>query len=360
MTGEPGEEDARSAALLIRVWSEPGSPGTLRARLLGGDPPGAGDSWSTAVGDTAIAREVLRWLEHVRSGGAVQPAPDRADLAAPEVPPLVDTGWLADRLGDPGLAVIEVGAGPAAEPERLPLSVRLDWFADLQQPDRRAFLDAPRFAATVDALGIGAGTHVVLLGGPGGTLAASAYWCFAYHGHRRLSLLDGGRDRWVAEGRPVTPAPAARRPTTGYRPGPGRRDILVTRDQLLAGLVDAPPGTVLVDCRSAGEYAGRPDRPYDQPVDRHRMAGHIPGARNLPVEELVGPDGRLLPEPGLRAACDRLGLSPTDHVVVYCGVADRSALVWFALHELLRWPDVACYLGAWSEYGSLTDVPVES
>lgn len=89
------------------------------------------------------------------------------------------------------------------------------------------------------------------------------------------------------------------------------------------------------------------------------LGGHIPGARSLPVEELLDPTGRLLPEPELRAVCDRLGIDPDDHVVSYCGVADRSALVWFVLHELLGWPAVACYYGAWSEYGSLTDVPVE-
>lgn len=355
MTGDPGEEDARSAALLIRVWSEPGSAGTLRARLLAGDRPGEGGSWSTAIGDTEIAGEVLRWLQHVRDGG-VEPEPEPAPA---DVPPLVDTGWLAGRLDDPDVAVVEVGAGPAAGPGRLPGSARLDWFTDLQRPDRRAFLDRAGFAAAMDGLGIGTGTHVVLHGGPGGTLAASAYWCFAYYGHRRLSLLDGGRDRWVAEGRPLDPAPAPRPPATGYRPGPGRREILVTRDQLLAGLVGAPPGTALVDCRTAGEFAGRPERPYDRPTDRHRMVGHIPGARSLPVEDVVGPDGTLLAEPALRARCGELGLTAADQVVVYCGVADRSALVWFVLHELLRWPDVACYQGAWSEYGSLTDVPVE-
>jgi len=357
MTGGPGEEDSRSAALLIRVWSEPGSPGTLRARLLGGDRPGDGGSWSTAVGDAAIGREVQRWLQAVRDGGPAQPVEEHPGS---DVPPLVSTEWRADRLGGEDLAVVEVGSGTAVgEPGHLPGAVRLDWLGDLQDPDRRTFLDAAGFAATMDAHGIGTGTHVVLHGGPGGTLAASAYWCFAYHGHRRLSLLDGGRARWVAEGRPLAGSPAERPPTTGYRPGPGRRDILVTRDQLLAGLVGAPPGTALVDCRSSREYGGQPDRGYDRPVDRHRMVGHIPGARSLPVDELVDSDGRLLPGPRLRQVCAGLGLSATDHVVVYCGVADRSALVWFVLHELLRWPDVSCYYGAWSEYGSLADVPVE-
>lgn len=359
MTSGPDEDQARTAALLIRVWSEPGSPSTLRARLLDGGRAGDADSWAIAVGDTAIGQEVLRWLQHVRDGGAAavpvaEPGPGR------DVPPLLGTGWLADHLGDPGLAVVEVGSGPATgEPSHLPGSARLDWFGDLQQPDRRTFVDAAGFAAAMDALGISTGTHVVLCAGAEPALAASAYWCFAYHGHRRLSLLDGGRARWAAEGRPLAAAPADRSPATGYRPGPGRRDILVTRDQLLAGLVGAPPGTALVDCRTREEFVGRPERPYDLPVDRHRMVGRIPGARSLPVEELLDPAGRLRPEPVLRSLGERIGIGPDDHVVVYCGVTDRSALVWFVLHELLGWPDVACYYGAWSEYGSLADVPVE-
>ena len=365
MTGGPGDGETRTAALLIRVWSEPDTPHTLRARLLGGDRPGGEGTWSTAVGDAAIGREVLRWLRHVQAGAdAGEPADAAADGAANAVghavPPLVSAGWLAGHLDDPGLAVVEVGDRRGAyEAGHVPGAAWLDWIEDLQHPDRRTFVDAAGFAATMDALGIRSETHVVLYGGQRAALAATAYWCLAYHGHRRLSLLDGGRARWVAEGLALTPDAPARPPSSGYVPGPGRRDILVTRDQLLAGLVGAPPGTALVDCRSRREYGGSPGYAYDLPVDRHRMLGHIPGARSLPVEELLDRDGLLLSEARLRDACARLGLDPADHVVVYCGVTDRSALVWFALHELLGWPDVSCYYGAWSEYGSLADVPVE-
>jgi thiosulfate/3-mercaptopyruvate sulfurtransferase len=367
MTGGPGHGETRTAALLIRVWTEPGSPGTLRARLLeGGGPDGAG-TWSTAVGDAAIGRDVQRWLRHVRDADAQRrPAGEDGgegggDPGGRLVEPLVGTGWLAGHLDDPGVAVVEVGdLRGEYEAGHVPGAAWLHWIADLQHPARRAFLDAPGFAATMDRLGIGAHTHVVLCAaGQRIPLAATAYWCFAYHGHRRLSLLDGGRGRWAAEGRPLSTDPPARRPTTGYPPGPGRRELLVTRDELLAGLVGAPPGTALVDCRSSREYGGQPAQAYDLPVDRHRMVGHIPGARSLPAEAVLDGDGLLLPEPRLRELCTGLGIDPGDHVVVYCGVADRSALVWFVLHELLGWPDVSCYSGAWSEYGSLADVPVE-
>jgi thiosulfate/3-mercaptopyruvate sulfurtransferase len=338
--------------LVLRVWSEPDSPDVLRARLV---ERGTGSTVATAVGDTEIGREVQRWLLRLRTGP--EPAAGPAGAA---VPPLLDAAWLAGHRADPGVALLQVSDGvPAREAGYLAGAARLDWIGDLQDPDRRTFLDAGGFAALMDRLGVGADTHVVLCGGRSAELAAWAYWCLTYHGHPRISLLDGGLAGWVAQGGELAAAPATRRPTTGYVPGPGRRDLLVTRDQLLGGLVGAPPGTALIDCREAGEFAGRPRQPYDRPTDRHRMVGHIPGAFSLPVEDLLGPDGRLLPPQRLRERCVATGAVPADQVVVYCGVSDRSALVWFVLHELLGWTDVACYYGAWAEYGSLVGVPVD-
>ncbi|HST64308.1 MAG TPA: rhodanese-like domain-containing protein, partial [Mycobacteriales bacterium] len=123
----------------------------------------------------------------------------------------------------------------------------------------------------------------------------------------------------------------------------------------LGGLVGAPPGTALVDCRTRGEFAGRAEHPYDAPTDRHRMTGHIPGAVNLPAEDLLDRAGLLLDTVHIGRICAQLGLAATDQIVVYCGVNDRSALVWFALTQLLGLPDVRCYQGAWAEYGSLGD-----
>jgi thiosulfate/3-mercaptopyruvate sulfurtransferase len=353
MTGG-GDGDARTAALLLRVWSEPGSPQLLRARLVDAD----GATVSTAAGDAEIGREVLRWLARLRPGAA--PPPPRPAPAGPAAPPLVTAGWVAEHAADPDVVVLQVGdRRDRPETGFLPDAGWLDWIEDLQQPDRRGLVDPAGFAAVMDRLGVGPGSHVVLAGGRRPTVAASAYWCLRYHGHRRLSLLDGGLRRWTAEGRQLVAFPTEPRPTAGYRPAGVRRDLLVTRDQLLGGLAGAPPGTALVDCRSRAEFAGRPLRPYDRPTDRHRMTGRIPGARNLPSEDLLDPDGRLLEPARLDGIARGAGLDPADQVVVYCGTADRSTLVWFALHEVLGWPDVACYYGSWSEYGSLTEVPVE-
>jgi thiosulfate/3-mercaptopyruvate sulfurtransferase len=266
---------------------------------------------------------------------------------------LVSTDWLAEHRDDPDVVVLQVGDPP--DRQYLPGAARLDWDTDLHRRDGRGVVGAAEFARTLDRLGIGASSHVVFAGGQGPLLAASAYWSFAYHSHPRLSILDGGVPRWAAEGRELAAAAHVRPATTGYRVAATRRDILATRDQLLGGLVGAPPGTALVDCRTRGEFAGHADRPYDLPTDRHRMTGHIPGAVNLPAEDLLDDAGLLLSTVHIGQICERLGLKATDQIVVYCGVNDRSALIWFALTELLDLPDVRCYYGAWAEYGSLSD-----
>jgi thiosulfate/3-mercaptopyruvate sulfurtransferase len=348
MTGGPDEQqEPVRATLLLRVWSEPGSPAILRARLV--DTDGAGATIATAVGTAEIGQQVLRWLGQV--GAVPAPAPPPAPVTG--VSPLVSTGWLAEHGQDPDVVLLQVGDRP--EPPYLPGAGWLDWNADLHRPDGRGVVGPDGLARALDRLGVGTGSHVVLAGGRRPLLAASAYWCFAYHSHPRLSILDGGVPRWAAEGRDLAPAPRVRPATTGYRPGATRRDILATRDQLLGGIVGAPPGTALVDCRSRGEFAGDPERPYDRPTDRHRMTGHIPGAVSLPAEDLLDEDGQLLDPASIGRICAGLGLAATDQIVVYCGVNDRSALVWFALTQLLGFPDVRCYQGAWAEYGSLGD-----
>lgn len=351
------EGNPRSAALLIRVWTESDAPGALRARLLTLGDRHEPTTWSTAAGDAAITQEVLRWLRDVRGErGRAHASPSNRTVA-----PVVTGAWLQEHLDDPDVAVVQVVEdADRLEEGHLPGAVRLHWIEDLQHPVRRTFVAPDAFAALMEARGIAATSHVVVCAGVRNPLAASVYWCFAYYGHPRLSLLDGGRSAWRAEGRPLAPQPSSAPPRSGYPVPAGRPEILVTRDEVLERVVEGRSGSRLVDCRSPQEYAGQPVQAYDLPVARHRVSGHVPGAVNLPAEELLDPvTGRLRGEAELRGLCREHGLSPSDSLVVYCGVTDRSALVWFTLHEVLGWPDVRCYYGAWAEYGSLADVPVE-
>lgn len=366
MTDQPADGGHPGATLLIRAWSDSASPGTSRARLLTAASARSPVTWSAAAGDAAIAQEVLRWLRETRGGDDAPtappaPTPSAATGGAAPVPPLVDAAWLRGHLTDPGLVVVDVDdeSGRYAT-GHVPGAVRVDFDEDLHHPTQRGGPTSTGFAALMDRHGVRPGSHVVLCGDSLGARAAWAHWCFTRYGHERVSLLDGGRARWAALGHPVSRAASERPAGRGYPERAARDEGLTTRDQVLAGLVGAPAGTTLVDCRSANDFAGRPEHPYDAPVERHRMVGRIPGAVHLPVTDLLDPaTGQFLAAPALREVCARRGIDPEDQVTAYCGAGDLSALVWFALYELLGFPDVRCYAGGWAEYGSLTGVPTE-
>lgn len=276
-------------------------------------------------------------------------------------PPLVSTDWLADNLGRRGLVVVEVDEEAGRYwTGHVPGAHNLDWLDDLHAPLGRTFLGADAFTRLMGRLGVEDDSHVVLYGDATNAFAASAFWLFRYYGHTRLSLLDGGRRLWLLEGRALDdaePLPTAHRGR--YRWPSAHTGLRVTRDELLTRFVGAPPGTALVDCRSPEEYAGKPVAPVDLPIERQHSLGHIAGAVNVPSTDLVraGTD-QLRPTDDLRRLFTQLGIRDDLEVVVYCSVAERSALTWFVLRELLRHPRVRNYDGGWAEYGSLMDVPV--
>jgi thiosulfate/3-mercaptopyruvate sulfurtransferase len=276
-------------------------------------------------------------------------------------PPLVSDEWLAEHRHDDDVVVIEVDEEPGVYfGEHIPGAYNLDWVDDLHHPVQRSFLGDEAFGRLMTRLGISNDCHVVLYGDASNFFAASAYWLFRYHGHRRVSLLDGGRRWWVQQGRELEDETPARRSRPPYRPQPVNRAFRATRDEMLARYVGAPAGTILLDCRSPQEYDGKVTETVDLPVERQRADGHIPGAVNLSSSELVDPaTGRLRPREQLVQLYADRGVAEGADVAVYCRVAERSALLWFVLHDLLGHADVRNYVGGWAEYGSLMDVPVE-
>jgi thiosulfate/3-mercaptopyruvate sulfurtransferase len=272
-------------------------------------------------------------------------------------PVLVQTSWLAERLGDPGVVVAEVDENPELYEEgHIPGAVKLHWKQDLQDPLERDLVDRPTFERVLGERGISNETTVVLYGDKNNWFAAFAYWYLKVYGHADVRLLDGGRQKWIDEGRDLTTEAPSPRPAA-YTARERDETIRVYRDEVRAALGD--PATSLVDVRSPGEYAGDLIAPPGYEQEGAQRAGHIPGAASIPWASAVQDDGTFKPRAELEALYQAKGISPDRHVYAYCRIGERSAHTWFVLRELLGYPDVRNYDGSWTEWGNLVDVPIE-
>ena len=273
---------------------------------------------------------------------------------------LVSTDWLAAQLDNPGIRVVEVDEDTDAYARgHIPGAVAVNWNTDLQDPLRRDFIAPEAFAKLQDQLGITPETTVMLYGGNNNWFAAYAYWYYKVYGHGPVKLLDGGRKAWELEGRPLTTDPTEAGATSGYPVHQPDTSIRAFRDQVLADYVGRE-GAALVDVRSPEEYRGEKLAPDHLPQEAAQRPGHIPGARNVPWAKAVDPDtGAFLPVERLRSLYEGQGLTPDLEVVAYCRIGERSAHTWFALHELLGYPEVRNYDGSWTEWGSMVGVPIE-
>jgi thiosulfate/3-mercaptopyruvate sulfurtransferase len=271
---------------------------------------------------------------------------------------LVSTEWLAEHLDDPGVVVVESDEDVLLyETGHIPGAVKVDWHADLNDPLVRDYLDAEAFAALMSAKGIGPDSTVVFYGDNFNWWAAYALWVFSLFGHTDVRLLDGGRQKWVAEGRPMTTDPTTR-PATDY-PVPTRDDSRI-RAFLPDALAQSQAGKALVDVRSPEEFRGERMHMPDYPNEGALRGGHIPGARSVPWKRAANDDGSFKPADELKAIyLEEQGLTPDEDVVAYCRIGERSSHTWFVLTHLLGFANVRNYDGSWTEYGNAVRVPVE-
>src|SRR6266545_1157012 len=281
-------------------------------------------------------------------------APKFQEYAHPEM--IVSTEWLAGHLGDPGLVVAESDEDVLLyETGHIPGAVKLDWHTELNHPVTRDYVDGAGFARLMSEKGISRDTTLVLYGDKNNWWAAYALWVCSLFGHPDVRLMDGGRAKWIAEGRPLstdTPKPAP----AGY-PDIARDDVRIRafKDQVLAHL-----GQPMIDVRSPGEYSGELLHMPDYPQEGALRGGHIPGAASVPWGQAVAPNGTFKSAEELKALYEgRAGLKPQDDVVVYCRIGERSSHTWFVLTYLLGYPHVRNYDGSWTEWGNLVGVPIE-
>jgi thiosulfate/3-mercaptopyruvate sulfurtransferase len=271
---------------------------------------------------------------------------------------LVTTEWLAAHLGDDNLVVAEVDENPDLyEDGHIAGAVKLHWRDDLQDPIERDIIEKAEFEHLMGSRGIGNDTSVVLYGDKNNWFAAYAYWYLKIYGHADVRILDGGRQKWIDEGRDLaTDAPVP--VSASYTAKEADESIRVRRDNVLQGLENGG-GRALVDVRSPQEYSGELMAPPGYEQEGASRTGHIPSALSIPWAQAVRDDGTFKSPDELRELYGAKGVTPEKEVLAYCRIGERSAHTWFVLRELLGYPDVKNYDGSWTEWGNLVDVPIE-
>jgi thiosulfate/3-mercaptopyruvate sulfurtransferase len=272
-------------------------------------------------------------------------------------PVLVTTEWLSEHLSDENLVVAEVDENPDLYDEgHIPGALNLHWRDDLQDPVERDVVDKPTFERLLGSLGIGNDTTVVLYGDKNNWFAAYAYWYLKIYGHQDLRILDGGRQKWIDEGRDLSTEVPSPEPNS-YTATDRDESIRTYRDDVRKVLDDA--AYALVDVRSPGEYAGDLIAPPGYEQEGAQRAGHIPTAASIPWASAVRDDGTFKAADDLRELYAAKGITPDKEVFAYCRIGERSAHTWFVLRELLGYERVRNYDGSWTEWGNLVDVPIE-
>ena len=277
---------------------------------------------------------------------------------------LVSTEWLADHLHDEGLRVLECDEDVLLYDQgHIPGAIKLDWFTELNDPLRRDYLDQTHFEALLSSKGISNDDTLIFYGDKNNWWATYSFWVFQLFGHTKAKMLDGGRTKWLAEGRPLeTETPSY--PATTYK-AHERNDkaIRAFRDQV-RDLLDKEgkqlkAGQALVDVRSPAEYSGELLHMANYPQEGALRGGHIPGAANIPWAQAAQEDGTFKPVEQLRALYEGKGVTPDKDVVTYCRIGERSSHTWFVLTYLLGYDKVRNYDGSWTEWGNLVGAPIE-
>lgn len=270
---------------------------------------------------------------------------------------LVSTQWVADNLENPDVRIIESNEDPLLYPSgHIPGAVEVDWTHDLNDQVVRDYLGREGFEKLASRIGITPATTVVFYGDKSNWWATYAFWVFQLFGHTNAKVMDGGRRKWVDEGRELT-REVPQYPATTYN-APDRNDaeIRAFRDQVLKHV---QAGGQLVDVRSPAEYTGEKLHMEGYPQEGALRGGHIPGAQSVPWSRAANDDGTFKDAEALKAIyLGEKGLNPDAETIAYCRIGERSSHTWFVLKYLLGFKNVRNYDGSWTEWGNSVGVPI--
>ena len=269
---------------------------------------------------------------------------------------LVSTDWVAAHGGDAGVRLVEVDVDTTAyEQGHIAGAVGWDWTAQLQDTLTRDIISKSDLEALMGGSGIGNDTTVVLYGDNNNWFAAWAFWQLRLYRHANLKLMNGGRAKWEAEGRPLT-TDAPSHDAVSYTASEPDNSIRAFREDVLSAVQSG--SSYFVDVRSPEEFSGELLAPPALPQEGSQRGGHIPGATNVPWATAVAQDGSF-------KSADELidiygsGVDNSKPTIAYCRIGERSSHTWFVLTQLLGLDNVTNYDGSWTEYGSIVRAPIE-
>ncbi len=279
-----------------------------------------------------------------------------SEYANPDI--LVSTQWVADHLNDPDVRIIESNEDELLYPSgHIPGAVEVDWTSDLNHQVVRDYIGQDGFSALASRIGITPETTVVFYGDKSNWWATYALWVFQLFGHTNAKIMNGGRKKWVDEGRELTRDLPSITATTYNAPERDDSVVRAFRDEVLTHV---KAGGQLVDVRSNAEYTGEKLHMEGYPQEGAIRGGHIPGAANIPWSTAANDDGTFKDADELRKIyVEEKGVSPDSEVIAYCRIGERSSHTWFVLKYLLGFENVRNYDGSWTEWGNSVGVPIE-
>jgi len=271
---------------------------------------------------------------------------------------LCETGWVSDNLKNNDIKILEVDydVENAYKEGHITNAHMVWWRRDINDPATRDIINKKQFEDLMSRLGVNKNDELILYGDFNNWFAAFAFWVFKYFGHEKIRIMNGGRKKWEAEGRPYTKD----EPTTNsskYVASAPDEGIRAYLDDVKRSLKKQEVG--LVDVRSNKEFKGEITAPPEYPMEHAQRGGHIPGAQNIPWAQALNEDGTFKTADELEKLYAENDISPDKHIICYCRIGERSSHTWFVLKYLLGYPSVKNYDGSWTEWGNMIGNPIE-